>query len=73
MKMRFIKLFLFFVSVVSVLGLAGCAEEAAPAPPPRTTGGLIVRVRLTGSTGFLTGVNVGLATSQSNLDRSVYL
>jgi hypothetical protein len=73
LKMRLAKTFLTFISAAFLLGLAGCAEEEAPAPPPRTTGGLVVRVRLTGSTGFLTGVNVGLATSQSNLDRSVYL
>lgn len=65
------KLSFFALVTILVLALSGCSEEA-PAPPP-TTGGLIIKVALQGSTGFLTGVPVGLATSQANLDRGIYL
>ncbi len=49
----------------------GCKKDD-PEPAP-TTGGLVVKVKLASSTGYLTGVNVGLATSQENLDKEVYL
>lgn len=45
-------------------------DEVEPVP---STGGLIVKVKLPNSTGYLTGVDVGLSTSQQNLDNSVYL
>jgi hypothetical protein len=52
-------------------GFSGCKKEE-PAPA-KTTGGLVVKVKLDGSTGYLTGAEVGLATSQANLDNSIYL
>jgi hypothetical protein len=52
-------------------GFTGCKKDDIE--PAKTTGGMIVKVKLTGSTGYLTGVDVGLATSQANLDNEVYL
>jgi hypothetical protein len=52
-------------------GFSSCKKDEPE--PAKTTGGLIVKVKLTGSTGYLTGVDVGLATSKVNLDNSVYL
>ena len=57
---------LFFALIVLLVGFSGCKKEA-------TTGGLIVKVQVAGSTGYLTGAAVGLATSQANLDNGVYL
>jgi hypothetical protein len=51
-------------------GFSGCKKDD---PEPAKTGGLVVKVRLAGSTGYLTDVGVGLATSQANLDNSIYL
>ena len=52
-------------------GFSGCKKDEPE--PAKTTGGLVVKVKLVGSTGYLTGVEVGLATSQANLDNSIYL
>lgn len=52
-------------------GFSGCKKNDAE--PAKTTGGLVVKVKLAGSTGYLVGVPVGLATSQVNLDNSIYL
>jgi hypothetical protein len=52
-------------------GFSGCKKNDAE--PSKTTGSLVVKVKLAGSTGYLTGVPVGLATSQANLDNSIYL
>jgi hypothetical protein len=52
-------------------GFSGCKKDEPE--PAKTTGGLVVKVKLTGSTGYLTGVEVGLATSLANLDNSIYL
>jgi hypothetical protein len=52
-------------------GFSSCKKDDPE--PAKTTGGLVVKVKLIGSTGYLTGVGVGLATSQANLDNSVYL
>ena len=41
--------------------------------PVATTGGLLIKVQLANSTGYLTDVSVGLSTSQENLDNSVYI
>lgn len=49
---------------------ASCAKEEEPAP---TTGSLTIKARLYNSTGYLSGVDVGLATSQYNLDNMIYL
>ncbi len=66
---------LLFSSIL-FLGLAfvltGCKKDD-PEPTQSTTGGLVVKVQLEGSTGYLTGALVGLATSQENLDNSIYL
>jgi hypothetical protein len=52
-------------------GFSGCKKNDAE--PAKTTGGLVIKVKLAGSTGYLTGVPIGLATSQVNLDNSIYL
>jgi len=49
----------------------GCKKDDLEPIP--TTGALVVKVKLAGSTGYLTGVLVGIATSQENLDNEVYL
>ncbi len=56
----FLALIMLFVS---------CAKE----DDSPTTGGLIIKAKLSTSTGYLAGVDVGLATSQANLDNSIYL
>ncbi len=56
----YLSLFLLFAS---------CDKKENPA----TTGNLLVRVKLAGSTGLLTDVIVGVATSQDNLDNGTYL
>jgi hypothetical protein len=72
---------LLFSSIL-FLGLAfvltGCKKDdpeptPTPTPTPATTGGLVVKVQLQGSTGYLSGAEVGLATSQANLDAAIYL
>ena len=68
MKNLFLRSFLI-LSIISV-GFSSCKKEDDPV---LTTGGLVVKVQLDGSTGYLTGVNVGLSTSQDNLDDGVYL
>ncbi len=45
-------------------------DEVEPIP---TTGGLVIKVQLEGSTGFMSDALVGISTSQENLDNSVYL
>jgi hypothetical protein len=66
MKIKFILFAFLLIGMAS--GLTGCKKD-----PILTTGGLTVKVKLAGSTGFLTGVDVGLATSLQNLDNSIYL
>ena len=63
-KILLIFVFLFGITVL----FTNCSKE-----DPATTGGFIVKVKLDGSTGFLTNVLVGLATSEQNLNNSVYL
>jgi hypothetical protein len=69
MKSKIIVLAFLFLGLAA--GFSGCKKDEPE--PAKTTGGLVVKVQLKGSTGFLTGVQVGLATSQINLDNSVYL
>ena len=45
-------------------------EEIEPTP---TSGGVVIKVKLEGSTGYRSDAMVGLSTSQENLDNSVYL
>jgi hypothetical protein len=60
---------------VLLLGFAAvftsCTEEVVE--PISTTGGLFIKVQLEGSTGFISGALVGVATSQANLDNGVNL
>jgi hypothetical protein len=60
-----------FLLLGLVAGLSGCKKDDPE--PAKTTGGLVVKVKLIGSTGYLTGAEVGIATSKTNLDNSVYL
>ena len=65
----------FLILAVLLFGFAttftSCKkEEIEPTP---TTGGLVVKVQLEGSTGYLTDAMVGLASSQENLENMVYL
>ncbi len=73
MKSKIIILSFLLFGLTTVF--TGCKkEDPPPTPKPvKTTGALVVKVKLAGSTGFLTGVLVGLATSQVNLDNEVYL
>jgi hypothetical protein len=71
MKKTIYNLGLALLLLIGSFSLNSCSKDD-PAPTP-TTGGLVVKVKLAGSTGFLTGVDVGLATSQENLDKSIYL
>ena len=64
---------MFSMLIISATTLfTACSKKEEVAPKP-TTGGLVVKVKLDGSTGFLSNVGVGLATSKANLDNSVYL
>ena len=66
------KIIIFAILLLGLtVSFSGCKKDD-PEPIP-TTGGLIVKVKLTGSTGYLSDVLVGLATSQENLDNEVYL
>lgn len=66
------KIMLFSIFVVGLTGaFSGCKKDEPIQTP--TTGGLVIKVQLAGSTGYLKDVAVGLATSQENLDNSVYL
>ena len=60
---------------VLLLGFAtvftSCTTEVVE--PISTTGGLVIKVQLEGSTGFMSDALVGIATSQDNLENSVYL
>ncbi len=66
MKIKFILFAFLLIGMAS--GLTGCKKE-----PVLTTGGLIVKVKLANSTGYLSGVDVGIATSLDNLDNMIYL
>jgi hypothetical protein len=63
--------FLAILLLGLTVAFTGCKKDDTEPTP--TTGGLVVKVKLVGSTGFLTDVAVGLATSKENLDNSVYL
>lgn len=66
------KIMLFSIFVVGLtVAFSGCKKDE-PIPTP-TTGGLVIKVQLAGSTGYQKGVDVGLFTSLENLDNSVYL
>ena len=63
------KTLLAFVLLFGITTLfTNCSKEDAA-----TTGGLVIKVQLDGSTGFLTGAMSGLATSENNLDDGIYL
>jgi len=70
---------MLLIGAATIISSCKKDDELTPAPTPApTTGGLIVDVVLweDDSTHFqfvLAGVEVGLATSQTNLDNSVYL
>jgi len=67
MKSKILILPILLIGLISIF--TSCSkEEVAP-----TTGGLVIKVKLEGSTGFLSDAAVGLATSQDNLDNSIYL
>jgi hypothetical protein len=67
------KTMFFFVVLFAGLTILATGCKKKDDPKPSSTGGLTVKVKLKGSTGYLTDVLVGLATSQQNLDNSVYL
>ncbi|HOG19016.1 MAG TPA: hypothetical protein PKW37_01045 [Salinivirgaceae bacterium] len=69
--MKVLRLFLASLLLLGVTTLSGCKKEDPE--PTKTTGALVVKVKLEGSTGYLQGVLVGIATSKANLDNSVYL
>lgn len=69
MKNKFFTMTLLLLGIITTF--SSCSKEETK--PAATTGGLVVKVKLAGSTGFLTGVEVGLATSKENLDNSIYL
>ena len=68
------KIIIFSILILGLtVAFSGCKKDEPEPTPTPTTGGLIVKVNLEGSTGYLTDVSVGLATSQENLDNEVYL
>jgi hypothetical protein len=69
MKSKIIVFAFLFLGLAA--GFSGCKKDEPE--PAKTTGGLVIKVKLEGSTGYLTDVAVGLATSQANLDNSIYL
>lgn len=66
---------IIFIFSVLLLGLTftftGCKKDDPI--PTKTTGALIVKVKLAGSTGYMQDALVGIATSMENLDNSIYL
>lgn len=69
MKNKIMSLVLLFLRILKSFTRSKKDEvESVP-----TTGGLVVKVKLPNSTGYVTGVDVGLSKSQKNLDKSVYL
>ncbi|MFY8190382.1 MAG: hypothetical protein ACOVK9_05395 [Bacteroidia bacterium] len=62
-------IFIALLFIGSATFFTGCTKE----DPKPTTGGLKILPQLKNSTGYLKGVQVGLATSKSNLDNSIYL
>jgi hypothetical protein len=69
--MKFKNFILSSLLLCFVFTFGSCKKEEAKSNA--TTGGLVVKVQLAGSTGYLTGVDVGIATSLDNLDNGVYL
>lgn len=68
MKSKILAVFLLGIATV----FTSCSKDVEILPIP-TTGGLVIKVQLEDSTGFMSGALVGIATSQDNLDNSVYL
>lgn len=62
----------FFILGISTF-LISCKDDTKDVTPAKNTGGLVVKAQLSGSTGYLTNVDIGLATSKTNLDNSIYL
>ncbi len=69
MKIKTIILSLLLLGIISTF--TSCSKDDTK--PAATSGGLVVKVKLAGATGYLTGVVVGLATSIENFDNSIYL
>ena len=69
MKSKILLLAVLLLGFVAVF--TSCTEEVVE--PISTTGGLFIKVQLEGSTGFISGALVGVATSQANLDNGVNL
>ena len=71
MKKLICILALLFIGTVTLL--PSCSKDDTTPTPTPTTADLIVKVKLSNSTGYLSGADVGIATSKANLDNSVYL
>ena len=71
LKMKSKIIIFTFLLLGLAAGFSGCKKDDIE--PVKTTGNMIVKVKLAGSTGYLTGVGVGLASSKVNLDNEVYL
>ena len=59
--------------IISAFLLIGLSVAFNACKKKADTGGLIVKVKLSGSSAFVSGAEVGLSTSQANLDNSVYV
>ena len=59
--------------IISALLLLGLSVAFNACKKKADTGGLIVKVKLSGSSSFIAGAEVGLSTSQANLDNSIYV
>ena len=68
MKKLICILALLFIGTVTLL--PSCSKDDTTPTP--TTADLILKVQLVNSTGYLSGTDIGIATSQANLDNGVY-
>ena len=63
--------FLAFLVIGLTAVFSSCSKDDDK--PAATTGGLVIKVKIAGSTGYYTGADVAIATSQANLDAGTFL
>ena len=56
-----------------LIGLTTVFSSCSKDEDKSTTGGLVVKVKMNGSTGYQTGAIVVIATSKANLDAGIFL
>ena len=69
MKLKTIFLSALLLGFVFTLG--NCKKEESP--PKASSGGLVIKVQMAGSTDYVAGAEVWIATSLENFDNGIYL